>query len=274
MRGLYHVLSNRAFPAVVFAGSVLLILFLANRAAFDVWNSAGYFCKERKGRDWVTQVAVARESFTTDQLCWDSGLALVEGARYRIWLELPPGMDWFDRTTHTDVGGFPTDGIVHYSASLMKRWWGQNWFKPIARIGEKGNDEYVLDSIDPLPSPKSEEMQLTGQEAALVAAYERDRGADRFARIDEAAARNLTERFPRGERRRTLAAEITARSTGRLFLYVNDAVLMLPGLTNLFYTNNLGSATLKVERIGAPPPPAAAAPASATALVNGSRPPP
>jgi uncharacterized protein (DUF2235 family) len=274
MRGLYHVLSNRAFPAVVFAGSVLLILFLANRAAFDVWNSAGYFCKERKGRDWVTQAAVAREGFTTDQLCWDSGLTLVEGARYRIWLELPPGMDWFDRTTHTDVGGFPTDGIVHYSASLMKRWWGQNWFKPIARIGEKGNDEYVLDSIDPLPSPKSEEMQLTGQEAALVAAYERDRGADRFARIDEAAARNLTERFPRGERRRTLAAEITARSTGRLFLYVNDAVLMLPGLTNLLYANNLGSATLKVERIGAPPPPAVAAPAATAALVNGSRPPP
>ena len=41
---------------------------------------------------------------------------------------------------------------------------------------------------------------------------------------------------------RTLISDITANATGELFLYVNDAVLTLPGLTDVFYKNNSGRA--------------------------------
>jgi hypothetical protein len=47
---------------------------------------------------------------------------------------------------------------------------------------------------------------------------------------------------------RKLVAEIAAKSTGELFLYVNDAVLMVPNRANLFYKNNTGTATVTLER--------------------------
>ena len=58
-----------------------------------------------------------------------------------------------------------------------------------------------------------------------------------------------------------LISDITANATGELFLYVNDAVLTLPGLTDVFYKNNSGKAKVTVTRIMAEeivPPPTAA----------------
>jgi hypothetical protein len=40
-----------------------------------------------------------------------------------------------------------------------------------------------------------------------------------------------------------------AQRDGELFLYVNDAVLPLPWLDNLFYLNNEGQAKVIIERL-------------------------
>ena len=37
--------------------------------------------------------------------------------------------------------------------------------------------------------------------------------------------------------------------SGELFLYVNEAVVPLPGITDLFYRNNRGSAQVIIERL-------------------------
>ena len=50
---------------------------------------------------------------------------------------------------------------------------------------------------------------------------------------------------------RTLISDITADATGELFLYVNDAVLLLPRLTKVFYENNSGRAKVTVTRMTA-----------------------
>lgn len=42
---------------------------------------------------------------------------------------------------------------------------------------------------------------------------------------------------------------ITARGTGELFIFVNDAVVMIPGLEDFFYRNNAGTGTISVERL-------------------------
>ena len=47
----------------------------------------------------------------------------------------------------------------------------------------------------------------------------------------------------------TLVAEISARRGGELFLFVNDAVLPAPPAWQVFYKNNTGAATIKVERV-------------------------
>jgi len=85
------------------------------------------------------------------------------------------------------------------------------WFRPIARIGALGADEYPLD-----PDTRS----APGQNTAAP------EGSD------------------------TLAVEIKARRTGELFLYVNDAIIGLPRIANLFYRNNPGEARVEVTRLG------------------------
>jgi hypothetical protein len=48
---------------------------------------------------------------------------------------------------------------------------------------------------------------------------------------------------------RTLISDITVDATGELFIYVNDAVLVLPGLKDVFYQNNSGTAKVTVTRV-------------------------
>jgi hypothetical protein len=49
---------------------------------------------------------------------------------------------------------------------------------------------------------------------------------------------------------RVLRARITAEADGELFLFVNDAVLSIPGLSDTFMKNNSGTAVVAVRRLG------------------------
>ena len=46
-----------------------------------------------------------------------------------------------------------------------------------------------------------------------------------------------------------LVAEFTTQHDGELFLFVNDAVLAVPGQAGYFYRNNHGKASVKVEQV-------------------------
>jgi hypothetical protein len=50
--------------------------------------------------------------------------------------------------------------------------------------------------------------------------------------------------------RSILRTRITAEADGELFLFVNDAVLSIPGLTETFMGNNSGTAIVKIRRLG------------------------
>jgi hypothetical protein len=86
------------------------------------------------------------------------------------------------------------------------------WFQPIARIGAVGADEYPLE-------PDTRQIVATPES---------------------------------GEGRRELVADIRARRSGELFLYVNDAVVGIPRFVGHFYANNRGEATVTVARLGRP----------------------
>jgi uncharacterized protein (DUF2235 family) len=201
LRGIYSFVVQRAIP-IAFA--ILLVAcggVIVNRVTFAAMNSAGYFCHGTDGLPTEKEkTGTAATQFYTSDMCWASGLVLEKGHRYLITVTAPG--DWFDRTIPTDVNGFPTDSFRHASATTLKRFWKENWLKPVARIGQVSNDEYVLNSIDDIDPPL-----------------------------------------------RVLRSEVKARTTGELFLYVNDAVLGVPGLADLFVRNNSGSATVSVERI-------------------------
>jgi hypothetical protein len=165
---------------------------------------------------------------------------LKEGRRYRITLTTPG--DWFDRDLRADVAGTPADSFVRVAATPLKRWWTADWFKPIARIGTLGNDEYLLDLPDGFepyaypPCPASVSPRVDGP-------IDQPIGND--------AVRILMDCAPTPPERRTVVTEIKARTTGELFLYVNDAVLMAPPSADFFYRNNRGAAQVSVERITA-----------------------
>jgi hypothetical protein len=45
-----------------------------------------------------------------------------------------------------------------------------------------------------------------------------------------------------------LDVQITPKRNGELFLYVNESVWAWPGLRNYFYKDNIGTATVRVQR--------------------------
>jgi uncharacterized protein (DUF2235 family) len=224
-------------------------LAIANRAAFDVASSMGNHCTGGGVGDRGPEILGAASGFSTDRKCWPTGLRLVAGHRYRITLDASNG-DWFDKSIRTDPGGFGTDGLRHIVASPLKRWWLENWFQPIGRIGVLGNDEYVLKPnlpFDPVCNTPFGPMAYKGCENCKT---DKPMGEESIpAKISDAAAAELTACWPVPQDRLKIFTNITAKTSGELFIYVNDAVLAWPGIADYFYRNNRGTSTVSVSRV-------------------------
>jgi uncharacterized protein (DUF2235 family) len=232
---------------LAFAGLLVLIgAVIVNRATFDIVSSAGRYCTgsfDGSTGEPLEQLGPSTRTFTTDSMCWPSGLVLTEGHRYVITistLDTYPTDRWFDRDVPTDVMGFATDSLRHKLARPLTRWWNQNWFKPIARIGRYGNDEYVLDSVDDVAPLKKPDCP---------AGLHMPSSLPIRTKIDENLAKAIDDCAPIPADRRILHSEIKARSTGELFIYVNDAILALPGFGDAFVANNSGRASVRVDRL-------------------------
>lgn len=72
-------------------------------------------------------------------------------------------------------------------------------------------------------------------------------------RIGDDVANSIIRDNPTPKDRLVVTADIDARTTGELFLYVNDAVLAWFGVYDEFFSNNRGTGTVTVERIDAAP---------------------
>jgi hypothetical protein len=229
------------FAAIIVLAAVL-VLILVNRAVYGIANEHGTYCKSASGLREVTDTETrAPSKFSTAGFCWASGLSVTQGNRYRITLTIPEGEpDWFDYDVHTDIEGYPAEpgDYIHILATPIKRRWHADWFKPIARIGSGGNEEYVLDPVTPLP-PLPDGVPR-GQRVCVEQ-------PDHFKPIDAESAARVKPRAGR----RQLISEIQARSSGELFLYVNDAALAIfPGWpTDKFYWNKSGRAEVTVIRL-------------------------
>jgi hypothetical protein len=117
--------------------------------------------------------------------------------------------------------GFTPDALWHYMASPLKRWWRENWFQPIARIGEVGNYEHVLQPDAPLPvvplercRPK-EEKHLSWWEAikSIPDVVQESPATAEFKKawLECEAGKDIRPNF-------VLISDITADVTGELFL--------------------------------------------------------
>jgi hypothetical protein len=166
----------------------------------------------------------------------------VAGRQYRIKIQPETGKDaWFDKGTPADVAGFPGNSGPYYAGITLKRWWRENYFQPIARIGNIGNYEYPLHSAAPLPKVDFSDCGTANAPHDI----ESPAPEDERLRILEC------EKMNNIKRNEALIADITPDSTGELYVYVNDVVLFWDR-GHKFYKNNNGKAKVAVTRTLAP----------------------
>jgi hypothetical protein len=208
----FRLLTRRLMPFAFLCALAYLLTALVSHASFAVRSSMGGVCISGGAAKPVAE-RTEGELFHTKELCKSTGLMLAKGASYRLRVAIPPGDPWLDDTVAAGPNGVrPKDVSLAMSAGVpFRRHLTLPWFKPMARIGHLGSDEYPLD-----PDPA-----LASRDSSAGQVFE---------------------------------AEIVARSSGELFLYVNDAVLsVFPGLTSIFYSNNHGSGSVTVELLGPAP---------------------
>ncbi len=205
LTSVYRALFRDAVPIAFALGLLVVGAYFLNRILFDAWSAAGQVCIASipKGAQKVEKIGTV-DGFKIGSLCWPTGLVLKESERYRVTVTTTG--DWVDGAVHTGLNGFPTNALSHWIGLPLRRWWTQNWFKPIAQIGVIGNDQYVVGTA-----------------------------ADQESSVPDTSRKVVTV--------------ITARATGELFVFVNDAVVMIPGMVDFFYRNNRGAGTISVEKI-------------------------
>jgi uncharacterized protein (DUF2235 family) len=225
-RSVFWFLKRGLLPVL----SVLLILYLGasmlNRLAFNVADGAGLYCQETP-EDRRTKLAVDERrtvpGFDTGQVCWPSGVWLEERGRYELALHRDtPWVDGYDTGTRIEshVDGFEVSELESrplrwkmFTTMPIRRNVWQPWFRPIARIGARGTDEYPLD-------PEG-----------------------------RATVREPEHKGGPPPKRSEITMPIRPRRSGELFLYVNDALIGVPPYEAFLYRNNRGTATLTVKRL-------------------------
>ncbi|MFO1434361.1 MAG: DUF2235 domain-containing protein [Candidatus Competibacteraceae bacterium] len=202
-QSFFKFMKRYLLPSV--AGLIALALILAgiNKSLFEMRSSAGFICTPTEPGA-LRQDRLERGVFPSNALCWASGVELKKGKRYRISLTVDPKGIWMDGDIPAGISGLEKTSCIMSLGFPFRRYLREPWFKPIARIGHHGSDEYPLDPVDgAVPTESTDKM----------------------------------------------VAEITARRSGELFLFVNDGVLPVPEAWQGFYRNNQGTATVTVQPI-------------------------
>ena len=155
-----------------------------------------------------------------------------------------PGQDWTDANTVFDTrnmcwgSGLWLETGVRYEIMVTKL---DDWFDGKIPTGMNGF--------------QPREIQDHVARALMTFGFPLRRDLDRpyFRVIARIGSVGTEEEFldpdPGVRDSRRLNEIIRPNRDGELFLYVNDAVLPIPGLSNFFYLNNTGTAQVKVRRL-------------------------
>jgi hypothetical protein len=219
------------------------------------------------GEDVVTeQLVQAKGLFATSSMCWGSGLFLEKDRKYRILIKVKE--PWFDRTIMSGANGFRRSLFSAHGLALpVRRWYGADWFQPIARVGKWGTEELPLVAVNQMPadeSPRKSPPKLENDlpdhvdysPTAKMTEDNRNPGCRllAFDRIDPSALPKARETWKQQGFAEEFVAEFIAPESGELFLYLNDAIQILPflGPYDCYYGNNSGSAEVFLKRVPMP----------------------
>lgn len=197
------------FPFVAVSLMVWYGLTFGSHLLFNVADSMGAYCEGTPAaalkpvNNGAPQPAL--REFDTRSICSPTGLQVEAGFKYEI--VVTPDGDWLNGGNKTTPVGYSASDLPFWQEAkaigtyALSRILFRPWFRLIARVGEKGVDEYFLDPV----KTKSAGPQTSYKDT------------------------------------------IRTERSGELFLYVNDAVIGLPFLSEVFYRNNVGKAKVTVR---------------------------
>jgi len=269
-----------AFTNVLLPGVFLIAIFgsalLATSRSYYNWRAgSGDFCAAAKSPAPVgDQPRTVPAAFDTRSPCWGSGLWVEKGRKYRIWLDARDA-PWFDRTIMSGVNGFKLYDLAHVAGLPLRRWYRADWFQPVLRIGANGDAELALQEINVMPADdlprRLNPIDREDRHERPIRVEETDEGktngelvrTSKNLKVEEPIPDDLLPAARQIWRKQGLAdqmvADFVAAESGEVFLYVNDAVQVLPffGPLERFYNNNSGAAKVTLQRMplpGAPLP--------------------
>jgi hypothetical protein len=277
----YRWVAQTGFPMLF----ILIVAWLAasgvNLGLYDLRSTKGAFCeadKVDKGKVEAMHEVLRPTTVDISSPCARTHMWLVAGRQYRIKVEpgvgetapgtfeRKPEFAWFDKDTPADVAGFGVVSLPHFLGMTLKRWWRENYFQPIARVGNIGNYEYPLKPAAPLPKVDFSACKKIWQSASLwrmasqwdiAGLWHAASHWDIKSKVADDKIKDELDCEAKPEngirRNEVLISDITPDSTGELYIYVNDAVLFWEGPDHhKFYKNNNGKAKVTVTRTVAP----------------------
>ena len=194
---------------------LLLILLVVSRVVLITADGFGGVCEADANQEKRSFGEVFR--FDPASTCFDTGLELQRDKRYAI--EMRVSDDWSDADIYADVHGWRDKPSKSGPAEMKSPPWYMALALPLRR-------HLFADWYQPIARVDEE----------LFDRYPLD--GDNEEVDDEDAGRQMS-----------LYMEFRAKGTGQLYLYLNDAVLFLPELVELFYKNNRGCALVVVTEL-------------------------
>ncbi|HEV7310314.1 DUF2235 domain-containing protein [Ensifer sp.] len=208
MIALYNALRERWLPAAALTVTGLAAVVLLNKSSFEVASASGAFCsKDDPPNERVEQVKVPLKG-TLD----------------------PTSMCWDTQWILLKGERYKITIDSHdlKDASVPSGAAGLNIWKPLAEF-----DTAAMLQVAAVPL-----RRWWGQPYFQLIARIGSHGAD------EQPATPIRLADPNAQH---VSFLFTPRETGRLYLYLNDAVLGIPGLRDFFYLNNKGTAEVTIE---------------------------
>jgi uncharacterized protein (DUF2235 family) len=217
-RGFFYALTHWVLPAFCLFAIVYGLAVGTSRILFALADSTGLICRATDKASLTSVVGKASPfDFATNELCHATGLSVIKDATYRLTLAITD--NWEDGHRFNEPAPDKATGIL-----TDPNGFGQNQALPGMLIG--------------IPLRRLIAANWF-QTVVRVGRWGLDEQALQFGR------RSIG---PNNEP--SYAADFKPKSDGEVFLFVNDSVIGIPGLTNLFYrTNNKGSARVTIERI-------------------------
>jgi hypothetical protein len=239
---------------------VYLGLTFASHLLFNAQDAAGWVCRERRvvyqsdaRHPNRVSVKVPKElvnlelgqtyrlpEFRTKELCQSTGVWVERNGRYRITFD---STDNFRDGKIDGIDGSGIDGSEGFYSTDPTI-----IFPAAAADGSQG-------SYSTHPSALRQYLTAIGQPLALMAGVPLRRELIRpwFRIVTRIGGKGSEENFldPDFSDKPLINETIRAPRDGELFLFVNDAVIGIPGLYDLFYKNNEGATGVTIKRLGA-----------------------